>query len=1528
MPNDDESKKDEQESAGSAKDQAAEQKLPVYLFPENSVYDLAPIVVPDDIRLSPDTNEEDEPESSSESSSEPSSELSASVPPESETPATSVEAEEQSTNDVGGIDSADATERSTPSELSDLTPAQIPETSSTTGLPPRGSRLKAKIQVQKVRATQEQAKIAQDSILKNRIDNSKAAQSRIEQARAELSAEEVEEVEEGTANSQEQVQQPTEQDAEPSVQQGEVRKVGDAKETLALQQQETGNGSDTGNFFPENSVYELDPVVVVAEDQKLMPTRRPTYDPNRVSQKLSPIKFDKFKSQKNTPPARKAESSPETEKSDQSSPGQTEPPAEMAASSSGSGDAEPQTLSIVQSGPDESDAISVGLNIAAPFTTETQARFPESSFADSQPRAEPAESSSNSQIEAVETSGLNADRENNSAGSWEEPTGWEEVNSRQDRWSEQTGWEDAAGKSSWEESGWAEQSGEQKSHAAGRAFELSDDSKNQFAPPNETALVGVEGTDDVSVSKSADSGNEHSPTFHPNTVGNLFSDGDDDFPEESASISDAEQIEKTFATASGATANEGETADWLKKESSGGNAPAETHGAITGEQDIAEHGRIGNEPEISEHDNSEIQETSEKSGHQNDIFESGRITAEHNTSGFDETDQPVPGFTTGKHSIPTPLYSQDAGAEAYITGEQRIDPMAFVTGEQPEQSDAPQILPWGNPGLEGGEEEMPVGASLSEAILETETEFQTSGETSLSESILSEVETGQSNFEPPDAEPFDVNRIGIATADIDQIFIGAGSLQLTEGNQDEDREKSDDYEYDEEDVLQDFRSTDSIYELAPFVLPANSERLTDDEQKQPAPKTQPTVQQIVRHAETPERPAIPTYSTDPLVGTVLAHSYEVLDVIGQGGMAIVYRAKQIATGRLVAIKTLRSPNPQDVLRFSQEIKTHSQLDHKNIVGYIDSFSARDQLFLVMERVRGISLQEIIRALGKLEEPENIVDILSQILDALDYAHAGGLIHRDLKTGNIILIKEIDNDMVVKILDFGIAKVQGDMQRLTHVGQALGSPIYMSPEQCSGKLLSTRSDLYSLGVLLYESVTGTPPYSKGTLINVMAAHCNENIKPKPLAEMEVQLPKTKMLDQILQKALQTHPDKRWQSAQEFKTALHFWLKCVQMDLPNEDLPVELQRCPVSELDVDKLLGIASGPASSEPVPFQWATESTDAIDEHSDSWGENKENEAWAKEQQQHIPGWGESQSESVPGQSSDSQTAADLQNPSRASSGTQPWGGSERHRQSQTGDAWRGSAAAAAAAQAASTSSGTHQKTTQEETSDTWSADQKKMEERRPVRDLLASPSDPQTNFEVQTSAELNALGTGLPKLSFDEKEEIRAMTSPGSLQPALNEPDSISTTDEETQPAPLDLRRRQQQATPPPPTSNWVSIAMIVVVSVVLTFCLSAWYFVSNPTDVQAKFQALQNIFSKPSTSDNQKQPESSKSRLAPGSQDSNQTSSPWEDSSTDIGLESNETGEGSGIAKPRERKPEEGVKPTDPGEFRTAEPEEGVDF
>ena len=1571
MPNDDESKKDDLGSTGSASNQEAEQKSPVYLFPENSVYDLAPIVVPQDMRLSPDAFESvDEP--SAETVGEPASELDAERAAETgaepaaesvvETGAETVfEPTAESVVEYGaetGAEPVPETGAATVAETFDSTESLQPAKAvSPPGLPPTGSRLKSKIQVQKVKATQEQAKIAQDTILQKRIEQSKSAQSRIEEARAGLSSASDLDSAANASNNQ-------------SADSGPKNQV------------EDGGDKDPRNLFPENSVFEMDPVVVVAEDQKLMPTRKPTYDPTRASQKLSPIKIDKFKpgAQRQASEARQAAVS--QPKENFSPPPHPVPrPAEPKSNLNWLG-VETESANVAEHGPGESDAVAADVTIAAPSTVNLGAQPVDSTPADPAEQIDVGDSSLK-QIQVEFGSGADADvwldaaavakpdlsldaesvskRAALSTGldtasasgtdaalrqeaysvnadiaatsepsapksaqddSWEESTGWEEINSRQDRWSEETGWEDAAGKSSWERGGWADQSGEQTAHAN---LQPSDSlqSQTQFAPSDDKVPEAVEDEHTVNVSETAFSinGETEANNFSPKTVGNLFSDDDDKFPEEV-------ETNLELATTSGALAEEEETADWLKPKPVPGTAPAATHGAITGEQEIAEHGFITGEQQIPER--------GFITGEQQ-IPERGFITGEHAAGDYTAIDQPMPGFTTGKHSVPTPAYQEDAAAEAYITGEQQIDPMGFVTGEQPQQNeqllhfgsqtfesripnesqnlelaqpeshpleepekfelkqnDSPQILPWGTATVEAASHETSV-SGLADAILQTGNERAPSIESaSLSESILEEVEGAQSNFAPTEPEPFDVNKIGIATADIEQILFEHNSIQLTEGHSEKLTPDSDEYKYDDEDVLQDFRATDSIYELAPFVLPATSERLTDEDQDQAPAKTQPTVQQIVRHAETPERPAVPTYSTDPLVGTVLAHSYEILDVIGQGGMAIVYRAKQIATGRLVAIKTLRSPNPQDVLRFSQEIKTHSQLDHKNIVGYIDSFTARDQMFLVMERVRGISLQEIIRALGKLDEPENIVDILSQILDALNYAHAGGLIHRDLKTGNIILIKEVDNDMVVKILDFGIAKVQGDSQRLTHVGQALGSPIYMSPEQCSGKQLSTRSDLYSLGVLLYESVTGTPPYSKGTLINVMAAHCNENIKPKPLAEMDVKLPKTKMLDQILQKALQTHPDKRWQSAIEFKTALQFWLQCIQNDLAVEELPVELLRCPVSELDVDKLLSIAKGSASS-PVPFQWAKEPAEAADTHAERWGQKSEGAAKSGEKPQVPPGWG----------------------------------GSERHRQGQTGDAWRGSAAAAAAAQSGSrnaanlTSTQSNQQH-QAETSDIWNA---KQQERRPVRDLLASPANPTPNFEVQTSVEMNALGSELPKLSSNETQEIRAITKTGALPQRTGGMSEIPGTENDTaeaQPAPIDLRRRQQQVTPAPPASNWMSIAAIVVVSVVLTLCLSILYVVSNPADVQAKMQAIQKLLNK--KTDAQPKIKNTPTRDAKRSQENcSSSTTSTNNSSTDIDLKKEST---NGDENPQERQPGQGAKPTNPGEFKKAEPEEGVDF
>jgi serine/threonine protein kinase len=210
----------------------------------------------------------------------------------------------------------------------------------------------------------------------------------------------------------------------------------------------------------------------------------------------------------------------------------------------------------------------------------------------------------------------------------------------------------------------------------------------------------------------------------------------------------------------------------------------------------------------------------------------------------------------------------------------------------------------------------------------------------------------------------------------------------------------------------------------------------------------------------------------------------------------------------------------------------------------------------MERIKGLSILDIIKSIGRIDSPENIASIVSQAADALAYAHVRGVIHRDLKASNIILVKEGDSDdLVVKILDFGIAKTEGE-ERITFSGRAVGSPMYMSPEQCSGKTLTPRSDLYSLGVVLYEMACGVAPYNKGSIRDIMMAHCNPEIKPRPIAEVTPHIALVHILDQITFKLLETDPDLRWQSALELRSAIEFWIDAFNDGSQPESLPKEM------------------------------------------------------------------------------------------------------------------------------------------------------------------------------------------------------------------------------------------------------------------------------------------------------------------------------------------------------------------------------------
>ncbi|MEZ4267003.1 MAG: serine/threonine-protein kinase [Myxococcota bacterium] len=240
---------------------------------------------------------------------------------------------------------------------------------------------------------------------------------------------------------------------------------------------------------------------------------------------------------------------------------------------------------------------------------------------------------------------------------------------------------------------------------------------------------------------------------------------------------------------------------------------------------------------------------------------------------------------------------------------------------------------------------------------------------------------------------------------------------------------------------------------------------------------------------------------DPLVGKVFEERYIVEELIGKGGFGAVYRGRQIAVDRVVAIKVLRSElceNVQVLARFQQEARAVAALKHPNIIEVYDFGQAADGgLYLVMEFLEGEPLDKRMRRAGPMDVAE-VVEIGRQTLDALADAHAVGIIHRDLKPENLFVATQGRGREVLKVLDFGIAKVADNAaagMTLTGTGMAIGSPRYMSPEQCAAVPVVPQSDLYSLGLILYEALSGKPTFDAATPVAYMMAHVNQ-VPPPP------------------------------------------------------------------------------------------------------------------------------------------------------------------------------------------------------------------------------------------------------------------------------------------------------------------------------------------------------------------------------------------------------------------------------------------------
>lgn len=240
---------------------------------------------------------------------------------------------------------------------------------------------------------------------------------------------------------------------------------------------------------------------------------------------------------------------------------------------------------------------------------------------------------------------------------------------------------------------------------------------------------------------------------------------------------------------------------------------------------------------------------------------------------------------------------------------------------------------------------------------------------------------------------------------------------------------------------------------------------------------------------------------DPLIGGVIDGRFRVDYTLGIGGMGTVYGGVQLSVNRDVAIKVLRtelSTREVALERFFREAKTISKLSHPNIVKLIDFGQDRDRglLYLVMELVRGQNLADLLSK-GRLRTPLAL-EVIYQVCGALTEPHAESVIHRDLKPDNLLLVPVSDGTVQAKVLDFGIARFMESNTQLTGTGMICGTPAYMAPEQAQNETLDPRTDLYALGVILYEMLSGWPPFSGTSSLQVMLKHIQEN--PPPLREL--------------------------------------------------------------------------------------------------------------------------------------------------------------------------------------------------------------------------------------------------------------------------------------------------------------------------------------------------------------------------------------------------------------------------------------------
>jgi len=336
---------------------------------------------------------------------------------------------------------------------------------------------------------------------------------------------------------------------------------------------------------------------------------------------------------------------------------------------------------------------------------------------------------------------------------------------------------------------------------------------------------------------------------------------------------------------------------------------------------------------------------------------------------------------------------------------------------------------------------------------------------------------------------------------------------------------------------------------------------------------------------------------DPLIGQVIDDKYEILSMLGKGGMSVVYKAKHTMMNRMVAVKMLRPELvavPQLLQRFKQESNAVSALRHPNIVTVFDYglMDSSGTPYLIMDYLEGDTLNTVLKKEHHFA-PERAIGLFAQACDALAHAHDQGVIHRDIKPSNLLIRVDKNGEEALTIFDFGIAKMLGQdgstIHKLTTSGEVFGSPLYMSPEQCSGEHVSKKTDTYSLACVFYETLCGQPPLGGTSPMETLMKHVNED--PPMLGEVNQELDIPQGLEDAIMQALSKDPAERQTDMREFRDQI---LEAGNLRMLSSSLHLTRENTLAGVASEDVVASAPSRQTSSVPAPKKRTTQRSQQV----------------------------------------------------------------------------------------------------------------------------------------------------------------------------------------------------------------------------------------------------------------------------------------------------------------------------------------------